>query len=731
MKTQEPAKKPERGAVGRSHSLSHKKPHAASDPFLEADLESPALHPDRYNLANISIAAKSSRNNQQNRANGLGSKLPIQAKLAIGQPNDQYEQEADRVAQQVIQQINSPQAVQLNQAEGIQYKLALNENEGKLQRISLTQQELNRGRIAGASELESSIQAMRGKGQLLADSIRHPYEQVFGADFRQVRIHTDAKSDQLNRLIQAKAFTTKQDLFFRQGMYNPLSRDGQVLVAHELMHVVQQNKRLLRSQASDTSGVPFRQTLQSRQDCSQIQRVVMDPNGNQLDSPLIGLNPTQEKRRDDLEKSEDVFVVADQTVYDNHILYDTPGEIKHLKGVKPEDYKSNLTKALKFAQNRAEIAPMKARASIKDGVIVDDNDEFNQLTSSQLPRFPEGFVVYPSQKRKKLKGRRTLAARNTWDMALYQDAPGKPVAFNFRKDDLSFTLPEKDLYQTVFQYSQGKGLATRHMAGLEDSQWPKWNPKHESPRNTTGLTRIGEKRKYNNLPKATLLVQGHGQDFEKTMIWIGDYADDTNIGSKSKKSRVDSDHHPSNFSSENPTYGEHIRNYLLEQAEKKYPGGSIVEITEYHSHRLSLAVPEGMNPPLVPKLKELIICDSAGQPKQQFKFPQFNETKVPGKFEAEDYSAKAALANPKKKFPPKKGARKGGKKKGDNYIKMEDVVKAYEITPMSVENPSYIDANRKTGLNNPSSLLGDAMEVDPILSRSKKVFLFLKEKDFR
>lgn len=56
-----------------------------------------------------------------------------------------------------------------------------------------------------------------------------------------MKVHNDAQSDQLNQSIQARAFTTGQDVFFRGGEYNPGSRGGQELIAHELTHVVQQN----------------------------------------------------------------------------------------------------------------------------------------------------------------------------------------------------------------------------------------------------------------------------------------------------------------------------------------------------------------------------------------------------------------------------------------------------------------------------------------------------------
>jgi hypothetical protein len=113
------------------------------------------------------------------------------------------------------------------------------EEEEELQRKST--EESHQAGKAATPDLESSIQQLRGNGQPLADNVRAPMEQAFGADFSGVRVHTDAQSNQLNRSIQARAFTTGQDVFFRQGAYNPGSRDGQELIAHELTHVVQQN----------------------------------------------------------------------------------------------------------------------------------------------------------------------------------------------------------------------------------------------------------------------------------------------------------------------------------------------------------------------------------------------------------------------------------------------------------------------------------------------------------
>jgi hypothetical protein len=62
-----------------------------------------------------------------------------------------------------------------------------------------------------------------------------------------VRVHTSGESDALNRDLGAKAFTTGQDIFFREGAYQPHTTGGQELLAHELTHVVQQSSGAVSS----------------------------------------------------------------------------------------------------------------------------------------------------------------------------------------------------------------------------------------------------------------------------------------------------------------------------------------------------------------------------------------------------------------------------------------------------------------------------------------------------
>lgn len=179
----------------------------------------------------------------------------VQPKLTIGQPGDKYEQEADQVATQVVQQINSPQSAQ---------------QQGDLQRSSEKVESLKRPlqrRSAipvgtASDQFESDLNQARKGGSALEPTIQAKMESAIGADFSGVKVHTDAQSDQLNRSIQANAFTTGQDVFFKQGAYNPGSRSGQELIAHELTHVVQQGAPALQQKAEDVQTNALVETIQ-------------------------------------------------------------------------------------------------------------------------------------------------------------------------------------------------------------------------------------------------------------------------------------------------------------------------------------------------------------------------------------------------------------------------------------------------------------------------------------
>jgi hypothetical protein len=151
---------------------------------------------------------------QRSHGNQFVQRAVVQAKLAVGAPGDRFEREADRIAQAVVR--------------------------GTAGRLGIQSVGRPAGATSGHPDLQQGIQQARGRGQAIPDAVRAPVEQVLGVDLGSVRLHSDGTADRLNRGIQARAFTSGQDIFLRRGQADMTSPAGRELIAHELTHVVQQ-----------------------------------------------------------------------------------------------------------------------------------------------------------------------------------------------------------------------------------------------------------------------------------------------------------------------------------------------------------------------------------------------------------------------------------------------------------------------------------------------------------
>lgn len=90
------------------------------------------------------------------------------------------------------------------------------------------------------ASVEAAIEAARGHGRPLHDAFSSRLGSASAESFRDVRVHTDDAAAALARAVSARAFTVGSDIFFAHGEYEPGSRGGNELIAHELAHVVQQ-----------------------------------------------------------------------------------------------------------------------------------------------------------------------------------------------------------------------------------------------------------------------------------------------------------------------------------------------------------------------------------------------------------------------------------------------------------------------------------------------------------
>lgn len=125
-------------------------------------------------------------------------------KLTISPPNNQQEQESERMAGQVmrtVQENNKPEP---------------------------------------SSHLASEIKSSRGSGPSLSPQTKNQMDGAFGRNFSDVTIHSDGQSTRMAKEIDAKAFTIGSDIYFQSNYFDPKGGTGKRLLAHELAHTLQQ-----------------------------------------------------------------------------------------------------------------------------------------------------------------------------------------------------------------------------------------------------------------------------------------------------------------------------------------------------------------------------------------------------------------------------------------------------------------------------------------------------------
>jgi len=165
-------------------------------------------------------------------AKGIFYGIPVQclqAKLSVSQPGDSYEQEADRVADQVMR-MSSPPCSCGGSCPKCRGTSSLS-----------IQRKHQPDATGGRAEIANSFTNQIGSGQVLDSGTRSFFEPRLGHDLSRVRIHTNDRAAESARQIGARAFTLGRDVVFASGQYVPGTFAGRHLLAHELAHVIQQS----------------------------------------------------------------------------------------------------------------------------------------------------------------------------------------------------------------------------------------------------------------------------------------------------------------------------------------------------------------------------------------------------------------------------------------------------------------------------------------------------------
>jgi len=102
---------------------------------------------------------------------------------------------------------------------------------------------LNRNKPVSQPQNSLATAPLQPSTSTLPPMVLQKMQQSFGADFSRVRIHEDGTAASVGAL----AVTQGNDIYFAAGKYQPFTRHGQRLLAHELTHVLQQRQGRVHS----------------------------------------------------------------------------------------------------------------------------------------------------------------------------------------------------------------------------------------------------------------------------------------------------------------------------------------------------------------------------------------------------------------------------------------------------------------------------------------------------
>lgn len=164
---------------------------------------------------------------------------PLQAKLRVSAPSDEYEQEADRMAEEVMRM-----------PDGL-----ADPGGSPTSTVPLVQGRVNGVGATGFSTAPQIVHdVLNSPGQPLDAATRTFFEPRFGHDLAHVRVHNDGRAQLAAESVHARAFTVGPHIVFGAGEYVPKSIASRQLLAHEVTHAIQQTGGHVPSNVTQSPG---------------------------------------------------------------------------------------------------------------------------------------------------------------------------------------------------------------------------------------------------------------------------------------------------------------------------------------------------------------------------------------------------------------------------------------------------------------------------------------------
>ena len=256
-----------------------------------------------------------------------------QQKLNVSQPGGADEQEADRVAEQVM---------------GMRSATAQRRRVGCAGRAPCSDRGDEASTVQRAAEVAEAVNPVpdrmltsQGSGRALQPALRQFMESRFGHDFGSVRVHADAGAAESADAVSARAFTIGSSIFFGAGRFSPATAAGRRLLAHELTHVVQQGASTAKHQVDSEAGSEPNKSVHAPVNSAARIGTPAPPAAIQRD---VDKNLLDEKAkaiiagaRDEESKAEDRAVAAVKSIIKTYY----PGESAKVASVEYDDAKAS------------------------------------------------------------------------------------------------------------------------------------------------------------------------------------------------------------------------------------------------------------------------------------------------------------------------------------------------------------------------------------------------------
>jgi len=318
------------------------------------------------------IQAKSTEGEPQEKEEQ--NKELVQTKLTIGAPGDKYEQEADSMAAKVMTMPDSAiqQPIQRQtgeDTEAVQMQPLVNSISPLVQRKPGEEEEVQMksevqrasdGSSVASSSIENRLASSKGGGSPLPDSVRRFMEPRFGADFSNIKVHTDSNAVQMNKEVGAQAFAHGGDIYYGAGK----SPGNNELTAHELTHTIQQG-------AAGRMNKEVRRQPQQEEEQETIQAKEISISGQEK-SAQVSLSNKESSFQASEAKTETLAAKALSSYNTNHYLN------KELRQ-KPQEQEQETTQEEPIQTKQFANSPLSSNSPSSSNSLSSSNKDTIQL----------------------------------------------------------------------------------------------------------------------------------------------------------------------------------------------------------------------------------------------------------------------------------------------------------------------------------------------------------------